>query len=134
MQGARDIFPGIGGWVAGASRVEAGKRAARMLLDVDSSERPTAIIAQSDLIAAGAIAAARELGLDVPRDLSVVGFDGIRVDNLGLRLTTVRQPTHEKGAAAGRAVIALLEGREAESTAFSVELVAGETVAPPPAL
>ncbi|WP_166985802.1 LacI family DNA-binding transcriptional regulator [Paramicrobacterium chengjingii] len=134
MRGARDVFPGIGGWVAGASRVEAGRRAARMLLDVDPSKRPTAIIAQSDLIAAGAIAAARELGLDVPRDLSVVGFDGIRVDNLGLRLTTVRQPTHEKGAAAGRAVIALLEGREAESTAFSVEFVAGETVAPPSAL
>ncbi|MCW4457161.1 LacI family DNA-binding transcriptional regulator [Microbacterium sp. MPKO10] len=130
LQGARDVYPEIGGWVAGASRVDAGRRAALALLDVAPAQRPTAIIAQSDLIAAGAIAAARELGLEVPGDLSVVGFDGIRVDHLGMRLTTVRQPTYAKGAAAGRAVLALLDGREPQSTSFDVEFVAGETTAP----
>lgn len=132
LAGARDVYPEISGWVAGGSRVDAGKRAALQLLDVAESERPTAIIAQSDLIAAGAVAAARELGLDVPRDLSVVGFDGIRVDALGMRLTTVVQPAQAKGAAAGRAVIALLEGDEAESVSFDVRFVAGETTGPAP--
>ncbi|PFG29532.1 LacI family DNA-binding transcriptional regulator [Paramicrobacterium agarici] len=132
MLGARDVFPGIGGWVAGSSRVDAGRRAARALLDVEAARRPTAIIAQSDLIAAGAIAAARDLGLEVPRDVSIVGFDGIRVDNLGMQLTTVRQPMNEKGAAAGRAVLELLDGRMPVSTSFGVEFVAGETVSAPP--
>lgn len=131
LQGARDVFPDIGGWVAGASRVDAGRRAALPLLDVPESERPTAIIAQSDLIAAGVIAAAESLGLEVPRDLSVVGFDGIRVDNLALRLTTVVQPAQAKGSAAGRAVIAMLEGTAPESTWFDVRFVLGETTAPP---
>ncbi|SEB51077.1 DNA-binding transcriptional regulator, LacI/PurR family [Paramicrobacterium humi] len=131
LAGAREVYPNLTGWVAGASRVDAGKHAARALLDVPADERPTAIIAQSDLIAAGVIAAAESLGLEVPRDVSVVGFDGIRVDNLAPRLTTVAQPAQAKGTAAGRAVIAMLEGERAESTSFEVRFIAGETTAPP---
>ena len=64
--------------------------------------RPTAVIAQSDLLAAGVIRAAEEAGLRVPEDVSVTGFDGIVVDGLApYELTTLVQPAAEKGRAAG---------------------------------
>ena len=55
--------------------VPSGLAAARALLDLP--ERPTAIFAFNDNMAIGALQAARELGLEVPRDLSVVGFDAL---------------------------------------------------------
>ena len=66
-------------------------------------ERPTAVLAATDRLALGVIEAAREAGLRVPEDLSVVGFDDIpapRASRPGL--TTVRQPLFEKGETAGR--------------------------------
>lgn len=133
LAGARDVYPGIGGMVAGGSRSDAGRRAALVLLDVPAAERPTAILAQSDLLAAGVIAAADELGLRVPEDLSVVGFDGIRVDGLERSLTTVWQPSQGKGAAAGRAVVELLAGRIPEPVSFEVRFQPGDTTGPAPA-
>src|SRR3954467_4408929 len=75
---------------------EEGRRAALALLQ--ASPRPTAVLAMSDQLAIGAVGAARELGLRVPRDLSVVGWD----DSPGARtsdppLTTVRQSLHDQG-------------------------------------
>ncbi|GAB2832157.1 LacI family DNA-binding transcriptional regulator [Lentzea nigeriaca] len=61
----------------------------------------TAIFAANDLMAFGAIAALREAGLAVPRDVSVVGFDDIRVASLSSpALTTVRQPAYDVGRTA----------------------------------
>ena len=59
-------------------------------------ERPTAVFAASDTQALGVINAARDQGLDVPDDLSVVGFDDIEVSGY-FGLTTVRQPLEESG-------------------------------------
>ncbi|WP_187977063.1 LacI family DNA-binding transcriptional regulator [Mycetocola sp. JXN-3] len=132
LRGARAVYPNITGVIAGSSRVEAGRLATLRLLDVPAAERPTAVIAQSDLIAVGVIAAAEELGLRVPEDLSVVGFDGIRVDGFERRLTTVWQPAHAKGQAAGRAVLAMLEGQSVPSADFEVSFVAGDTTGPVP--
>ncbi|MBG6237528.1 DNA-binding LacI/PurR family transcriptional regulator [Mycetocola sp. CAN_C7] len=133
LAGARDVYPHIGGWIAGSSRSDAGRAAALTLLDVPPNERPTAILAQSDLLAAGVIAAAEERGLRVPEDLSVVGFDGIRVDGLERSLTTIRQPSQEKGTAAGRAVVEMLAGRTPVAVAFDVTFQPGDTTGPPPA-
>ncbi|WP_411720333.1 LacI family DNA-binding transcriptional regulator [Mycetocola sp.] len=133
IAGARDVYPGIGGWIAGASRSDAGRKAALALLDVPAVDRPTAILAQSDLLAAGVLAAADELGLRVPEDLSVVGFDGIRVDGLERSLTTVWQPSQGKGAAAGRAIVELLAGRSPEPVSFDVRFQPGDTTGPAPA-
>jgi DNA-binding LacI/PurR family transcriptional regulator len=127
--GARDVYPGIGGFVTAGSFVDEGETAARALLA--GPDRPTAIIAQSDLLAVGVIRAAHELGLSVPGDLSVVGFDGARVD--GLELTTLRQPAVEKGGAAGRAVLAALAGEPDLPAAFTSELHVGATTGPAPA-
>ncbi|NLF04146.1 MAG: substrate-binding domain-containing protein [Actinomycetales bacterium] len=112
------------------SQVEQGVEAGKTLLS--GPDRPTAIVAQSDALAAGVVIAARELGLDVPGDLSVTGFDGIDLPWLGETvLTTVVQPLAEKGAAVGRMVEALLAGSEPESVTFDVELRIGTTTAPP---
>lgn len=133
VQGARDVFPNAGGAIAAGSTMADGRDAGRLLLDVPPAERPTAIIAQSDLLAAGVIFAAMDLGLSVPQDLSVVGFDGIRVDELPMPLTTVEQSAQGKGAAAGRAVVELLDGGRPESVCFPVEFHEGATTGPPAA-
>jgi DNA-binding LacI/PurR family transcriptional regulator len=98
---------------------------------VPAEVRPTAIIAQSDLLAAGVLQVADELGLKVPGDLSVAGFDGVRIDGLTAHdLTTMVQPAAEKGRAAGVAVVALLAGEQVESQLFACEFHRGDTTAP----
>ncbi len=130
LRGARDVFPSIGGRVAGGSSIEEGLEAARELLR-DPAGRPTAVIAQSDLLAAGVIRAAEELGIRVPEELSVLGFDGIRPDGLQADLTTLVQPSVAKGRAAGEAVVRMLAGERPESVRFTSELHVGDTTAPP---
>jgi len=130
MRGVVDVFGPVPGWVAAASTVQAGREAGLAVLQAD--EPPTAIVAQSDLLALGVIQAAEERGLSVPDDLSVLGFDGIRTDGYGpLRLTTLVQPAVEKGREAGRAIAALLSGGEPKGVLMRSVLREGETTAPP---
>ncbi|SKC38123.1 LacI family DNA-binding transcriptional regulator [Okibacterium fritillariae] len=129
--GADEIYPGIRTWATRGSRIEEGHRGGMALLDVPADERPTAILAQSDLLAAGVIGAAEELGLSVPGDLSVIGFDGIRVEGLGHDLSTVVQPSRPKGVAAGRILRSMLAGEAADEANFPVRLHPGGTVAAP---
>jgi LacI family transcriptional regulator len=76
------------------------------------SENPTAIAAGGDLIALGAIDAARAAGLDVPGDLSVLGFDDLPQAGQSFPgLTTVRQPLHDMGLRGARALLSLLDGQ-----------------------
>lgn len=127
--GARDVFPSAPGIVAGGSTIEEGMIAGRELLS--APDRPTAIIAQSDLLAVGVIRAAEQLGIAVPAQLSVLGFDGIRVDGLApYELTTLVQPAVEKGRAAGRAAVELLAGGHPGAVAFRSELRVGNTTGP----
>jgi DNA-binding LacI/PurR family transcriptional regulator len=73
---------------------EGGRRAARALLSI--AEPPTGVICSSDVIAIGVMQEARELGLRVPDDLSVVGFDGIEAAAwVDPPLTTIEQPIVE---------------------------------------
>ena len=133
LAGVREVFPDAGGIAASASSVAEGSAAGRRLLDVPWDRRPTAIVAQSDLLAAGVLGAADELGILVPEELSVVGFDGVGFDGTGLlRLTTLVQPAAEKGRAAGRAVLAALAGGAPQAAALSAVLEAGETTAAVP--
>jgi DNA-binding LacI/PurR family transcriptional regulator len=133
LAGSRAVFPDLVAWSAGYNLVEEGARAARALLDVPAGSRPTAILAQSDLLAVGALQVADELGLSVPGELSVTGFDGVRIDGLTSHdLTTMVQPAAEKGRAAGAAVAALLAGGEASSARFECEFHRGDTTGPGP--
>ncbi|MEV5309722.1 MULTISPECIES: LacI family DNA-binding transcriptional regulator [unclassified Streptomyces] len=86
-------------------------------------DRPTAVFAGNDLQALGLYEAARELGLRVPEDLSVVGFDDLPVARwVGPPLTTVRQPLTEMAEAAARLVLELGRGDDATPAATRVEL------------
>jgi LacI family transcriptional regulator len=85
------------------SRARARTAAARIL---DRPDRPTAIFSCSDLMAIGVYDAARERGLRIPEDLSVVGFDDLPEAGWTTPpLTTVRQPIAELGAAAVRMLL-----------------------------
>lgn len=130
LAGARDVFPDAGGWTTRGSFVEEGRLAGAALL-ADPRTRPTAVIAQSDLLAAGVIRAAEELGLEVPWDVSVVGFDGARVDGLWpYDLTTLVQPAVDKGRAAGRAIVEMLAGETPLPSSFTSVFHLGNTTAP----
>ncbi|CAN5374176.1 substrate-binding domain-containing protein [soil metagenome] len=133
LEGAREVFADLGGFVAANSSSDEGFAAAVQLLDAAPGRRPTAIIAQSDLLAVGAIRAAESLGLRVGRDVTVVGFDGARIEGMSdYDLTTMVQPATEKGRAAGFAVTELLAGREAADESFTSRLHVGNTSGPAP--
>ena len=132
LLGAREVFADLPAVETASNGIEEGERAGAALLS--GPDRPTAILAQSDLLAAGVLRAAAARGLAVPGDLSVAGFDGADLPWLApVRLTTVVQPTAEKGRAAGRAVVALLAGEVPPDVVFPVVLRPGTTTGPAPA-
>jgi DNA-binding LacI/PurR family transcriptional regulator len=114
--------------------VEAGEAAGRLLLDVPASRRPTAVVAQADLLAAGVVRAAESLGLRVPADVSVTGFDGVELPWLDHVLTTVEQPGADKGRAMGRLVRQALDGQPIADQPFPVRLRVGTTTSSPPSV
>ena len=118
---------------ADPSSIDDGHAAGLALLGVDAAVRPTAVVAQSDLLALGVIRAAEELGLRVPEDLSVVGFDGIEAPWSPHRLTTVDQHGQAKGRLLGELVAATLSGEQTEDVLQETTLQVGTTTAPPPA-
>jgi DNA-binding LacI/PurR family transcriptional regulator len=133
MEGVEDVFGPVPIYETSSNAVDEGAAAARILLDVPADRRPTAIIAQSDVLAAGVLQAAAELGLRVPEDLSVAGFDGAELHWLApTRLTTVVQPSEEKGRAAARAAMDLVEGADPVSIMLPVALRIGTTSGPSP--
>ena len=93
---------------------------------------PTAVYAHSDEVALGAMRTIRRAGLDVPRDISVVGIDDHPLAAL-TDLTTVRQPAYEQGVRAAEMLVALLnEDPDVDlSVTLPTELVVRATTAPP---
>ena len=88
--------------------------------------QPTAIVAMADVIAIGVMQAASALGLRIPDDLSVIGYDDIEASSLTCpALTTVHQPTLEKGHVAARLLLQRIEvaSLQAEHVVLPVELV-----------
>ena len=100
---------------SGGYRPETATDPVRELLTLP--DRPTAIFAANDLTAIRTIEVATELGLRVPEDLSVVGFDNVPESALCTpALTTISQPLREMGTAALDLLVRILQGREVEST------------------
>jgi LacI family transcriptional regulator len=119
----------------GDFRHEGGFRASCDLLALP--ERPTAIFAGSDQQAMGAYEAARQAGLRVPDDLSVVGFDDLPLCQwLSPPLTTVRQPLEEMGRLAARTLFQQLDGQPLVSPRIELatELRVRLSTAPPAAV
>jgi LacI family transcriptional regulator len=110
----RDEYVGYGDFYG-----ESGRRAMADLLALE--ERPTAVVAASDMMALGAIRAARDAGLEVPGDISVVGFDDVQLaDHMNPPLTTLRQEKAGLGAAAGAILVRLIEEADDASTRITV--------------
>jgi LacI family transcriptional regulator, galactose operon repressor len=118
----------------GAYAVEIGFTAMQELMGLD--ERPTVVACFSDLVAIGAMNAARTLGLDVPGDVSITGWDDLPVAAWEIcQLTTVRQSMNEMARTAARLLVDRIEGRtgpEPRRVLFEPELVIRATLARPP--
>lgn len=111
-------------------RVDPAAAAGRLL---DSTDRPTAIFADSDHLALTLIRAAAERGISIPCELSVVGFDDLP-EAQWAGLTTVRQPIAEMGAAALRLLLRLADSvRTPPREELATTLVVRSTTAAPPA-
>lgn len=76
--------------------------------------KPSCIVAMSDIQALGAIRKLSEKGLSVPEDVSVVGFDGIFHNSIGLKLCSIDQQGQEKGKKAAQILFELIKGNEPE--------------------
>lgn len=120
-----------GDWIAHGPH---GRSSARDLMRplLDGPDRPTAILAASDTQALGVIAAVHEVGLSVPDDISVIGYDDIdAADYVGL--TTIRQQLFESGRRGAEMLLAEMADRSEEAPVdrLAPELVVRSTTAPP---
>ena len=118
--------------VSGRNTFESGQSAAAELLA--SNERPTAIFAANDDMAAGVIFAAQEAGLRIPDDLSVAGFDDtLLAARIWPGLSTVHQPLREMGARATANLISFLKEKPLDmALPIPSELVIRRSTASPP--
>jgi DNA-binding LacI/PurR family transcriptional regulator len=92
----------------GNNFIESGYRA--MAKYFEDEMLPTAIFAANDMMAIGAIQAIKEKGLNIPKDISIVGFDDVPLAKyIDPPLTTVSQPAFEKGKEAARLVIEMID-------------------------
>jgi alanine racemase len=99
--------------VVGPASFDGGMAAFRGLWE--DEQRPTAILAMSDVMAIGIMWAAREAGLRVPEDLSVVGFDDLEIAAHSYPpLTTVRQPIRQKGEESARLLLRMIANPDME--------------------
>jgi DNA-binding LacI/PurR family transcriptional regulator len=101
-------------WIErGEGTFEFGWEAASRLLKLPSNERPSAIVTLNDTQAIGALQAAREHGVEVGREIAIIGFDDAPMSQyLFPALTTVRQPIHEAGRKCVEVLVSLLKGEE----------------------
>jgi LacI family transcriptional regulator len=112
--------------------IDEGRRAAHELLGLPS--RPTAIFAMCDAMAVGTLHAARERGISVPEDLSVVGFDDVEIASIVTpAITTVAQPLQEMGRLAVTVLYRQINGQplDANKVELSTRLVVRASTAPP---
>lgn len=87
-----------------------GYRAMKSLMALP--EPPDAVFCANDLMAIGALDVAHEIGLEVPKDIAVVGFDDVDAATIVTpRLTTVRNPSYETGSTAGDLLLSRTSGR-----------------------
>lgn len=100
---------------------------------LDRLSRPTALICSNDLLALATIAALRRVGLNVPGDVSVIGFDGMPAARLvSPPLSTIRQPARSMGRAAANMLLDMIGGAPASRVIMPTELLDGGTLARPP--
>lgn len=118
----------------GSYVVETGRAAMHELMALD--QKPTAVVCFNDLVAIGALNAAHDLGLRVPEDVSITGWDDLPIAAWEIfRLTTVAQSMDEMARTAARLLVERIEGRAGAAprrVLFRPEVVRRRTLGPPP--
>lgn len=112
--------------------IENGAAAFANLIEHDRP--PTAIFCGNDVLAVGALRRAREMGVDVPGEVSIIGFDDIELSQVTHpMLTTVHVPHREMGKQAAKMLVRhLIDGAPMESVALQTELRLRASLGPPP--
>jgi DNA-binding LacI/PurR family transcriptional regulator len=124
------VEPSEAPWAGSGFDFDDAASSAASLLDVP--DPPTAILCDDDILAGGVYLAARSLGLRIPEDVSVVGFDDLPFAHvLSPPLTTIRADAPALGAAAFEALASVMAGEEVGGRTLPVELVVRESTAPP---
>lgn len=109
--------------------------AAAMSEMVRFADQPTAVFVGADYAAIGVLAAARQFGLDVPDDISIVSFDDVALTNwLNPPLTSIRQPIREMAEEAIRMVVEAANGEKARRVVLPISMSQRSSVGPVPAL
>ncbi|OKP86528.1 LacI family transcriptional regulator [Paenibacillus helianthi] len=106
---------------------------AAMLKLLELADRPTAVFASGDLLALGAVMAAKDKGFSVPSDISVIGYDDIELAAyVSPALTTIRQDTEKLGTRAAEILLASIDGKgqAKEALMLPVEVVVRDSCAP----
>jgi DNA-binding LacI/PurR family transcriptional regulator len=117
-------------WEQAGHSVADGRAAGYALLSLPGPKRPTAVLASTDVLALGVLQTARELGLSVPRDLSVTGYDDIEESGRGgPPLTTVHQDLYQQGEDCARR---LISPGTATTLLHPTRLIIRASTAPPP--
>jgi len=125
-----------GQWSLGSNLADMAQEAYRVVkrqLSGPPAERPTALILVNDANAMAALRAAQDLGLDVPRDLSIVGFDDLPFSAMSRpSLTTVHQPRSQVGELAFDALLKLMQDADADISPIDLpcHLVVRESTGP----
>lgn len=105
---------------------EGGQQAMRSLLN--GEERPDAIFSVSDVFAIGALKEINSVGLKVPEDIAIIGFDKISFSNMTYpTLTTIAQPMYKMGCISANMIIDKIKGKEVESLILDHELIIRES-------
>ncbi len=116
-------------WEAGGNDPDSARVAATEMLGAHPDV--TGLLCFSDQIAIGACQAGRRLGIAIPRDLSVVGFDDVpRASTWDPPLSTVRQPLADKGRLAAELLLELIDGAPKRRVELPIELVVRESSGP----
>jgi DNA-binding LacI/PurR family transcriptional regulator len=101
---------------------DCGRREIRELLALPASHRPTAVFGATDVLAETIAIVAREMGFEIPRELSVAGFDDVNIDpEHPAWLTTYAQPKHHIGQQAARLLMNRLQQPSSRTTVILLE-------------
>lgn len=115
-------------WLYTAENLEfdSGRYAMRAMLELN--EMPSAIFVVADILAIGLMNEAQKMGINIPDDLSVLGFDNVSFSKMfNPRLSTIGQPMYEMGVKAASMLIDKIQGKAIESTILNHELVVRES-------
>lgn len=115
-------------WIYNVENVsfDDGQQAMRSLLE--NHDRPTAVFAVSDILAIGALKEMNVKGLQVPKDIALVGFDNVNFSNmLNPTLTTISQPMYQLGSVSTSMLIKKLKGKKVENVVLDHELIIRES-------